>query len=92
VLGYLTSSRAQELIASAKTSVASSTDSITGQLISATVGQILQIKKTIKSQIKIIAEDCTIQELELLKTFTGIGDYSAIGLMLEIQAIERFRQ
>jgi len=87
---YITSSRAQELIASAKTSVASSTDSITGQLISATVGQILQIKKTIKSQIKIIAEDCTIQELELLKTFTGIGDYSAIGLMLEIQAIERF--
>ena len=29
-------------------------------------------------------------EVELLKTFKGIGDYSAIGLMLEIQAVERF--
>jgi len=87
---YISTSRAKELVASAKTSVASATDTITEQLISATVGQVLHIQKTIKEQTKIMAEECTLPEVELLKTFTGIGDYSAIGLMLEIQAVERF--
>lgn len=87
---YISTSRAKELVASAKTSVASATDTITEQLISATVGQVLHIQKIIKEQTKIMAEECTLPEVELLKTFTGIGDYSAIGLMLEIQAVERF--
>lgn len=87
---YISTSRAKELVASAQTSVASATDTITGQLISATVGQIQHLQKTIKKQTKIIAAECTLPEVELLKTFTGIGDYSAIGLMLEIQAVERF--
>jgi transposase len=87
---YISISRAEELVANAKTSVASATDTITGQLISAIVGQILQLKKIIKMQTKIMAAECTLPEVELLKTFTGIGDYSAIGLMLEIQAVARF--
>lgn len=87
---HISTSRAKELVASAKTSVASATDTITEQLISATVGQVLHIQKTIKEQTKIMAAECTLPEVELLKTFTGIGDYSAIGLMLEIQAVERF--
>ena len=87
---YVSTGRARELIAAAKTSVASTADPITEQLISATVGQIVQLKKVIKVQTKIIADECAIPEVELLKTFTGIGDYSAIGLMLEIQAVERF--
>jgi transposase len=87
---YISTSRARELVASAQTSVASATDTITGQLINATIGQILQLKKTIKAQTKIMAEECSVPEIELLKTFTGIGDYSAIGLMLEIQTVARF--
>ena len=87
---YVSLKRAKELIKGAKTSVASAADTITEQLISATVIQILQLKKTIKAQTKIMATGCAIPEVELLKTFTGIGDYSAIGLMLEIQAVERF--
>ncbi len=87
---YISTSRAKELVVNAKTSVASATDTITGQLINATVGQIMQLKKTIKAQTKIMAEECTLPEVELLETFTGIGDYSAIGLMLEIQAVARF--
>jgi hypothetical protein len=87
---YISTSRAKELVVNAKTSVASATDTITGQLINATVGQIMQLKKTIKAQTKIMAEECTLPEVELLKTFTGIGNYSAIGLMLEIQAVARF--
>jgi len=87
---YVSAVRAKELIKVAKTSVASAADSITAQLISATVNQILQLKKTIKAQTQIMATECAIPEVDLLKTFTGIGDYSAIGLMLEIQAVERF--
>ncbi len=87
---YISTSRAKELVVGAKISVASATDTITGQLISATVGQIMQLKKTIKVQTKNMAEECILPEVELLKTFTGVGDYSAIGLMLEIQAVARF--
>jgi transposase len=87
---YISMKRAKELITTAKTSVASAADSITEQLIRATVSQILQLKRTIKVQTKIMAKECAIPEIELLKTFTGIGDYSAIGLMLEIQTVERF--
>lgn len=87
---YISMKRAKELITTAKTSVASAADSITEQLIRATVSQILQLKRTIKVQTQIMAKECAIPEIELLKTFTGIGDYSAIGLMLEIQTVERF--
>lgn len=87
---YISRERANDLIIDAKSSVASATDTITKQLISATVGQILHLKETIKVQTEIMAGECTLQEVELLKTFPGIGSYSAIGLMLEIQTVERF--
>jgi transposase len=87
---YISASRAKELVGNAKTSIASATDSITEQLICATVGQIQYLQKTIKKQTKIMSEECALPEVELLKSFTGIGDYSAIGLMLEIEAVTRF--
>jgi hypothetical protein len=87
---YISTNRARDLVAGAKTSIASATDAITGQLICATVGQIQHLQQTIKAQTKILATECNLPEVKLLKTFTGIGDYSAIGLMLEIQAVERF--
>lgn len=87
---YISSARAEELVAIAKQSVASTTDKITQQLIVATVKQILHLKKTIKVQTEIMARQCSVPEIELLKTFIGISDYSAIGLMLEIQSVKRF--
>ena len=33
---------------------------------------------------------CKIPEITLLKSFTGIGYFSALGLMLEISTVERF--
>lgn len=88
---YVTSAKAQELTNNAKRSVASVTDKITQQLIMATVKQILHLKKTIKTQTKVMAKECSVPEIELLKTFIGISDHSAIGLMIEIQSIERFK-
>jgi len=87
---YISSKRAQELVAHAKKSIASATDKITAQLIIATVKQILHLSEVIKSQTKIMAEECSLPGVDLLKTFTGIGDFSAIGLILEIQTVERF--
>jgi transposase len=82
--------RAKQLIATAKKSVASANDKVTEQLIVATVKQIVHLKKTIKVQSEILANECQIPEVALLKTFNGIGDYSAIGLMLQIQSVSRF--
>ena len=42
------------------------------------------------TQTTIIAKQCAVPEVELLKTFTGINDFSAIGLLLEIQTVKRF--
>jgi hypothetical protein len=88
---YVSLDRANELIAGAKQSIASATDTITAQLISATTGQILQLKKTISTQTKLMSAQCDVPEVKLLKTFVGIADLSAVGLMLEIQNIARFK-
>jgi transposase len=87
---YISAERAKLLIATAKKSVASASDNVTEQLIKATVKQILHLKKIIETQSDILADECKIPEVDLLKTFIGIGDYSAIGLMLQIQSVNRF--
>jgi transposase len=90
LIPYVTEQKAKELIQSAKKSVASATDQITAQIIKATVKQIQQLAKTIEAQEKILTETCSIPEVQLLKTFPGISDISAIGLILEIGSVERF--
>jgi transposase len=64
---------------------------ITEELVAATTKQILHLKKTINEQTELMVKECSMPEVDLLKTFTGISDSSAIGLILEIQAIERFK-
>ncbi|MBW1772133.1 MAG: IS110 family transposase, partial [Deltaproteobacteria bacterium] len=81
---YVSSAKAEALLLNAKKSVASATDEVTQQLIVATVKQIMHLKKTIKTQTEIMAKACSVSEVDLLKTFIGISDYSAIGLMLNI--------
>ncbi len=87
---YLKKDRAKKLIAEAKKSIASAQDDITGQLVTSTIEQILQLDNTIKAQVKLLTDNCSMPEIELLKSYPGISDYSAIGLMLEIQTVDRF--
>jgi transposase len=87
---YVTKQRAKELIATAKDSVASALDPFTKQLVEDTAKQILHLRKTIKTQEARLVAQCDMPEVELLNTFKGIGEASAVGLMLEIQAVERF--
>jgi transposase len=37
-----------------------------------------------------MSESCNLPEVKLLESFTGIGTYSAVGLLGESGAIERF--
>jgi len=87
---YVSSRRAQELIDNAKQSVASTSDTVTEELIVDTVEQIAHLKKILQIQEKKMSALCSIPEVAILKTFKGIGIASAIGLLIEIQAIERF--
>jgi len=59
-------------------------------LIKSIAKKILDLDKEINQQIKYLEQICDLPEVELLKTFKGIGTYSAVGLMIEIGAIERF--
>jgi len=88
---YVTIERAKTLISGAKNSVASSVDDVSAQLIIATATQILHHKKTIADQTDLMAAQCDMPEVRLLKTFIGIGDTLAIGLMIEIENIVRFK-
>jgi Holliday junction resolvasome RuvABC DNA-binding subunit len=88
---YVSKQKAQQLIAGAKRFVASSnTDVTTQQLIVARAEQILHLKKTIADQTNQMLRECSIPEVELLKTFPGIGDFSAVGLIIELQTVKRF--
>ena len=87
---FISRERAQKLVADAKRSVASATDVTTEKLVVATAQQIIHLNKTIDEQTRQMIEACMVPEVELLKTFIGISDKSAIGLIIEIQTVERF--
>jgi len=88
---YLSKSRAEEIIENAKRSVASSTDETIEVTIIALVKQIISLKKIIAKQINLLETNVDLpNEVKLLKTFDGIGTYSAVGLMIEIISVERF--
>ena len=87
---YVTTKKAQQVIAEAKASVASATEPATQKLIVANARQILHLKRTIAIQTKQMIDQCSLPEVELLKSFSGISDSSAVGLIIEIQTVKRF--
>ncbi|RKY52958.1 MAG: hypothetical protein DRP89_06875 [Candidatus Neomarinimicrobiota bacterium] len=63
---------------------------MTQDTIKTIAGEILRLKKLIKMQDQLIVKNYSFRELELMKTFKTIGDLSAVGLLIEIGAVERF--
>jgi len=90
MIPHISNQRVKELITAAKKSVASANDEITGELISLTVKEILHKQELVKTQTKRLIKKHPLPEIELLKSFKGIGDTSAIGLLIEIVAVGRF--
>ena len=87
---FVSKEKAQQVVTDTKRSVASATDTETEQLIVATARQIIHLDQTIDAQTQRMINTCKLPEVELLKTFDGISDKSAIGLIIEIQTVERF--
>lgn len=87
---FITKQKADELIQAARKSVASRTDETTASIVTGLADQILQLKKLIKLNTKLLEQSCHCQEVELLTSFYGIGILSAVGLMIEIGSVDRF--
>ncbi len=87
---FVIKEKANQLISDAKRSVASATDPVTEQIIASIARQIIYLNKTIDLQTQQMIKSCDVPEVALLKTFKGIGNKSAIGLLIEIQTVKRF--
>jgi len=87
---YLNLTRATEIVAEAKKSIASAVDQNTAILIRQIATQIKMVDQNVDSQMKLIEADFQCPEIELLTSFKGTGNVSAIGLLLEIGTIKRF--
>ena len=88
---YLSLDRAQALIETAQRSIASADDQTTEELLRETARQILHLGRVIKQHTETMTQALGLpEEIDLLKSFQGIGDYAAVGLLLEIQSVERF--
>ncbi len=88
---YVSKTRAKDLVENAKNSIASGADETTKEIIISLVKQISSLKMNIDKHLKILESNIDLpNEIEILKSFDGIGTYSAVGLMLEIGSIERF--
>lgn len=87
---YISIKKAEDLIESAKSSVASMNDTVGGNMIKVLAHEILTREKLITEQMREIKGSLVKKQLNILNTFKGINDYSAIGLLLFIGDISRF--
>ena len=87
---YISLDKAKTLIAVAKTSIAADSDPITENTITLLAKQINTLRKTIDTQIAYVEKHVSMPEVNLLKTFKGIGDFTAIGLMIEIRSVNLY--
>jgi len=87
---FVSDSKAKEIKQLVEKSVASVNDTVTEHIITATAVQIIHLQKTIDQQIKVLNEGNQLPEIQLLKSFKGIDDLSALGLIMEIENINRF--
>lgn len=87
---YVSLARAKELVESAKDSVGAEQDEVAQMRIKALAQQLLQLGKVIDEQTKFMIKSCPMPQIDILRSFRGIGEYSAVGLMLIIGDIKRF--
>lgn len=88
---YVTLKRAEQLIEEAKRSVASASDKATERLVSELARQVLHLGGLIKAQEDALAQELELPEdVELLKSYGGVGHYTSVGLVLEFGAVDRF--
>jgi transposase len=88
---YISKNRAVTLIDNAKISIASAKDYLIENTISIMAKEIIHLEELIKEQTQCLTDACKLPEVKLLMSFNSIGIVSAVGLVIEIGAIERFK-
>ena len=88
---YISMDKAGQIKQIAAKSIASANDDTTAHIIASTVRQIMHLQETITQHIQTIKDENQLPEIELLKSFNGIDDTSALGLLMEIQDINRYQ-
>jgi transposase len=82
--------RAKELISNAKISIGAEQDYAAARRIRSLVSRIANQEQLIDEEIEEMSKYCSGEELEILTSFTGIGIYSAVGLLFIIGDVNRF--
>lgn len=88
---YVSGKRAVELKTNAGKSVASAVSVATGITIESLATQIIQKTKAIDKLKGALIDMFQIPEVKILTSLPGIAEYTAIGLIIEIDGIERFK-
>jgi hypothetical protein len=88
---FVTLERAKELVKNAKESIGAEQDEVTEIRLKSLAQQILHLRQLIKTQTKAMKDFCPFPEIEIIESFKGISEFSAVGLMLVIDNIERFK-
>lgn len=88
---YVSIGRAMEMIGEAQRSIASDNEECTAFLIQESVRNLLDTQKRVKSiDSLLIKEMVKYPEMELLTSIPGIGEITAVGLLMNIGDINRF--
>ncbi len=88
---FVTEKRAALLIEEAKQSIGSANDEAAANLLKVLANQIKTSDRTIKHQMQLIEVNFAHPDIELLTTFKGIATTTAIGLLLKIGDVHRFK-
>ncbi|MBD3345725.1 MAG: IS110 family transposase [Chitinivibrionales bacterium] len=86
----VTIAKAQTIIEETKKSVASHIDETSEFMVRETVIQIKNLTESIERHKHHLEKTCNLPEVDLLSSFTGIGTYSALGLLIYIVSVARF--
>lgn len=86
----LTADKIKRIKTLAKDSVGQPSDILLGRTISSLAKQIFEIKEKIIEEKQFLEANYTSEEVELLTKTKGFGKYSSIGIMMEIESIDRF--
>ncbi len=86
----LTKEKVGRIKKSAKQSVGQPSDVLLGRAISMLSKQVFELNERVKEEKEYLSANYTSAEVALLEGIKGVGKYSAIGLMMEIESIDRF--
>jgi transposase len=87
---YLDTEKARSILQQASQSVASATDAVSREMIKTIIEEIIHKGKLIASCKKLLIENCSLPDVELVSSIPGIGKFSAVGLVIEIGTWLRF--